>query len=264
MSFVVYTAIAGDYDYPRKIPESMRCVDFICYCNSQATKRLAEKNGWIVRPIPIVSDDPTRVCRDLKVRPYIYLPEYSASLWVDGTVQITNVAASELVNVLASKTLVATFKHPHSKSVHEEAHECKAAGKDDNNRIDDTLEYLSSQGFPELQPTYETCVMFRFHNEEPVKRAMDTWHEMITNYSRRDQLSLGYSLWKNDLTSSFLIGDIRGASHSFYRGRHRGKGSQDYLSYIDAYSFDNRFVRFHKKILSILSNIRSKLVKVKI
>ena len=260
MNFVVYTAIANDYDYPRKIPKSMKSTDFICYCNTSETKKIAEKNGWKVRSFPSETEDSTRICRDIKVRPHIYLPNYSASLWVDGTVQITNLAASELFNLLASKTLFATFKHPSSRDVHEEGQKCKAAKKDDAKIIDETLNYIFSQGFPKAHATYETCVIFRFHNDQTVKNAMEKWHEIITYYSRRDQLSLGFSLWLHGLKSELLNGSIRGQSSSFYRGRHRNHGLQGYLAYIDAYSFNNPLVFILKKAVLLISRL-NKMVR---
>ena len=45
----------------------------------------------------------------------------------------------------------------------------------------------------------ETNIIYRKHNSKKIKKIMTEWWNMIKNYSKRDQLSLSYILWKNNI-----------------------------------------------------------------
>ena len=45
----------------------------------------------------------------------------------------------------------------------------------------------------------ETNILYRNHSQNIIN-LMEEWWEMIKNYSKRDQLSFTYILWKNGIT----------------------------------------------------------------
>lgn len=239
MSFVIYTAIVNNYDYPRKIPSEFSGIDFVCFCDSRTQQR-AQRAGWLVRDLPLSNDmDPTRLCRDLKIRPHFYMPEYARSLWVDANIQITEKAIAGIISLLSSDALIATFKHPFRDNVFDEAVACKKFLKDDSDLIDRQMIFLENEGFPCAYPLFETNVLYRRHMHDSVIFSMNIWWDILQRFSRRDQLSLGYALWKARLDISVIPGNARGGNPGFRLGYHRSNGLRDVLAYFDAYSYRN-------------------------
>ena len=46
----------------------------------------------------------------------------------------------------------------------------------------------------------ETNILLRRHNVPQIIKLMDEWWSYIEKYTKRDQLSLSYVLWKNDIS----------------------------------------------------------------
>lgn len=59
-------------------------------------------------------------------------------------------------------------------------------------------------------------ILYRRHNEPVLIRVMEDWWYFLENYSRRDQLSFVYVLWKNGFDiKSHLIKNARRPSKDF-------------------------------------------------
>lgn len=56
---------------------------------------------------------------------------------------------------------------------------------------------MKKAGFPEHYGLGENNILYRRHNEPALVRVMEDWWYFLENYSRRDQLSFVYVLWKN-------------------------------------------------------------------
>lgn len=51
----------------------------------------------------------------------------------------------------------------------------------------------------------ENNVIYRKHKDPRCIKVMEDWWYMVENYSRRDQLSLFYVLWKNGEQMTYLL-----------------------------------------------------------
>lgn len=60
------------------------------------------------------------------------------------------------------------------------------------------------EGFPEHYGLTENSIIYRNHNSDKIISIMDEWWQFIENYSKRDQLSLFYILWKNNINMQYL------------------------------------------------------------
>ena len=70
------------------------------------------------------------------------------------------------------------------------------------------------EGFPRFFGLTENGILVREHNNEDCIRIMDTWWDEVLNYSRRDQLSFMYAIWKN----GFIPQDIGYIGDTFRNG----------------------------------------------
>lgn len=235
---VIYSAIANNYDYLRKLPKSLKGVTCICFSNKLPNGFI---NGWIVKPFPNDIEDPTRRCRDIKINPHIYLPNYKYSLWVDANIQIKDGIVPLLNSLICSNTKIAGFRHPKRSCVYDEGEACKILNKDTHEVIDRQMNFLKKQEYPKQAGLIETNVLFRLHNDLNVIKAMNLWSDLLKNFSKRDQLSINYALWESELKFKFIPGSARGDNPAFIDGMHRGKGNNLY-AFLEAYSYRNIFL----------------------
>ena len=245
--FVVYTAISNHYDFLRDTPVALEGVEFVCFSDCYPP---GNHHGWLVTPFPNSIGDPTRRCRDVKINAHRYFPEHKYSLWVDSNVQILDSVVSLLIELLADGVAFSSFRHPSRTCVYEEAIACKRKNKDDHGLIDLQIEFLRRHGYPEKMGLYETNVIFRAHNNPIVVEAMRIWDDLLTQFSKRDQLGINFAIWKSGVDASFLPGTSRGDNPAFLRGKHRTRGKPSIRAYIEAYSYGNPLFRALRRLKS--------------
>lgn len=251
-ALVIYTANANNYDFIREIPSCLGGLAFVCFTND--TKRgYGHWKGWELRPFPNKHSDPTRMCRHLKINPHIYFPEYRYSLWIDSSVQLLDPVASILNSLLSNHVKLATFKHPFRNCVYEEGKLCMTLQRDDPEVISKYLLLLESENYPRGNGLFETGVLFREHKDPKVIKTTMLWNEIVEKFSKRDQLSLSYAIWKTGLPVTVLEGSARGYNNSFRLGRHRSRGFRNVLAYIDAYSYRNPLYSSISQLIAMIN-----------
>lgn len=236
---VIYTAIFGGKDNlqePEYIPEGF---DFICFTDN---KNISSKS-WQIKLIDPPFTDPVRCARHYKILAHRFLPEYEYSVWVDGNMVVIG-DLNELVNQSLEKVSLALYNHANLKRrvwglfwmrdrsfarncIYKEAKELlrKTAGghyMDDPNLIEEQIKRYKEEGYPENNGLAVTMVLLRRHNEEKVKKTMESWWQELVNGSRRDQLSFNYVIWKDSLPFKYINGDPRYNKY-FSKVRHAQK-----------------------------------------
>ena len=64
--------------------------------------------------------------------------------------------------------------------------------------------HLWKEHYPQHHGLYETNILFRRENKL-VRQVNVLWWDCINKYSKRDQLSCNYVLWKNELKSDYFL-----------------------------------------------------------
>lgn len=198
--FVVYTAIAGNYDL-LKIPEYLNPNwDFVCF-----TER-ADYPGnhpWQIRPFDYINADSTRTARYVKINPHLYFPQHEISIWIDAHLLLKE---GYLHNFLSRHfkegkdgQVFAAIPHPFRRCTYVEARLCQTESKDDSAIIEEQVSRYRQEGLPETFGLIESNVLVRRHNDPAMRRLATLWWNELNAGSRRDQLSLMYVLWKLDL-----------------------------------------------------------------
>jgi hypothetical protein len=219
---VVYTAITGGYDtLMNPSVHDARRFDYVCFMDKPGRLyRLLDPTVWRVVRIPGDGLDSTRRARRHKCLAHRYFPEHEWSIYVDGNVDIIGDVGELLARYPESRMLC--FKHPSRDCAYAEAAAIAAIGKEDPAVMRHQMERYRSEGFPEGYGLIETNVLVRRHNDPLVVRLMEAWWQEIQSYSRRDQLSLGYVLWKHEFAPTTMGDDnVRGKS-AFFRWRQSG------------------------------------------
>ena len=195
---VIYTAIFGDYD-ELQTPEYINTnLDYICFTDNPNLK----SDVWEIRLIDNLKLDNTRKARLIKILPHKYLNEYDYSIWVDGAIKITNDIFKYINKYSTGKPLLGII-HPYRNCIYDEANACINSQKDDKKTIKKQITKYKQEDYPKNNGLIESGVLFRKHNDSQLIHVMEDWFYEVLNYSKRDQLSLNYILWKNNFSIDY-------------------------------------------------------------
>ena len=186
----VFTAIFGDYDTLKlPYPTWAEGADFYCFTDSA----FRDAGVWRL-VVPDYHDaDPTRLARWIKTHAHAYFPDYEASIWLDGNIAFVT-RPGELLASVGEDLDVVSFHHRERRSVAEEVAECIRTARDDADVLAAQLGRYEAQGYVQRSDLMETNVMIFRHRRPAVARFLKLWWREIENGSRRDQVSVNYSI----------------------------------------------------------------------
>lgn len=210
--YVIYSAMVGAYDdilQPKVVDERF---DYILFCNEIKEKRVGV---WEVRPIAYHNDDNTRICRYVKTHPEELLPGYEVSIWMDSNVQIlTDYFYKRVIELDEQGVLISSMWHPVRNCIYAEAFAVVNMMVEHEDVVVDWCHHLRKEKYPRNIGLFETCVLYRRHTNKTVNKVDALWWQSIENYSRRDQLSCNYVLWKYDLPFHYFFGEGKNARNT--------------------------------------------------
>ncbi|MEN4644415.1 rhamnan synthesis F family protein [Pantoea agglomerans] len=212
------TAIIGDFDalfLPKYLEGD---VDYYCF-----SETVSDGYGvfQIYKP-PYIDADPRRTARYIKTNLLKYVDGYDYVVWVDANVEV-NVKVTELVQrVSNSSHTLGAIQHPVRNNLFEEAEEIISWKLDDESVVKEQTsryEYIHNL---RSAPLIESNVLVMDARDEKIHNFMRIWWNEINNFSRRDQLSIGYALEEAKVTWQLLLDEQKSTrdSHEFALFRH--------------------------------------------
>ena len=223
---VLYSALINRYDNIHEIPK-IDGWDCVMFTSMRVPER--KKSNWdIVDIYPTGIKDPALVNRWHKLHPHVLFPDHSMSIYIDANIGINDFSYLEdsINQLVAEGITIAAAEHPFRNCIYEEAIRVEQLGLESQKNIDKTIAKIRSEGFPAHYGLFENNLLFRMHNDLKIIALMDDWWDFLVKYSKRDQLSLSYFLWKHNIESRKLFnrGDSQRNHPSFeYTLKHRGK-----------------------------------------
>ena len=203
--YVIYSALVGDYDnilQPSVIDDRF---DFVLFSNDIPEPRAGV---WQIRPIEYHNDDSTRICRYVKTHPETMLSDYPVSVWMDSNVQILDdFIYNRIIELDTKEVLLSSMWHPTRRCIYDEAFAVVNMMVEHEGVVIDWCHYLRKRKYPKDNGLYETNVLYRKHSERIVREIDTLWWDSINSYSRRDQLSLNYSIWEKGVPCQYLFGE---------------------------------------------------------
>lgn len=201
---VIYTCLTGGYDdLPLHLflnPE----YDYICYTDSEKLLNYKNYGAWEIRGLEKVCENPTMSNRWHKTHPHIlFQNSYTESIYIDSNIIVTG---SLLFNEIEAKQNLPVVipRHNYRNCVYKEIDEvlktvCGILKKVNPESVLKMKNFLETNDFPKDYGLNENNILYRKHNEPAVAKMMEDWWGFIENYCPRDQLSLCYVLWKNNI-----------------------------------------------------------------
>ena len=232
MKVIVYTCITGNYDNLIELTKKEDNYEYICFTNNKDLK----SKTWKIKLIDEVIDNWT-LARKVKILSYKYLPKHDLSIWVDGAIKILK-PISEFINKeceLDNYDMVG-FKHKFRDCIYDELSANVELRKETIDNCKKIEELLLKEKYPKHNGLIESTVLIR-KNKDDVNKLMDSWFDMIERYSRRDQLSFNYCLWKNPIKIKYL--DMWVFDCKYFK--HIGHNKIKYLDYRIIFDDKNPF-----------------------
>lgn len=204
----IYTCITGGYDNllePFYIDE--KCDYFIF------TDQNIKSDVYEVLNIPEninKMNNNVLINRYIKFHPHeLFEKEYDYSIYIDGNIQqISNLSA--FVNNINNDIGISMHKHSIRNCIYEESKILKIYKKGNPEFIEKQVEKYKQEGFPTQYGMAEANVIVTDLKSDISKRIFeDWWKEFLASKSMRDQLSLPYILWRNNIEMNTLttLGD---------------------------------------------------------
>lgn len=218
---VIYTCITGAYDELRDHAYVSSDWDYVCFTDNLSVKN-DQNSSWEVRPLFFKEMDDVRNQRWHKMHPHILFPDYEQSIWIDSNLNILSSSLFDDVDkAIDESQLISIAPHPERDCVYDELVACIKFGKDNVDLMKKQVDLIRKNGFPKNQGMFETNIMYRKHQSATIIKLMNDWWWWVKNYSRRDQLSITYVIWKNKLRVIPLtdISYRRGNRVSFIYGK---------------------------------------------
>lgn len=249
--YAIYTAIVGGYDEISQPAIVDSRFDYILFSNDVQEERVGI---WQVRPIAYNNEDNTRICRYIKTHPEEFLVGYEFSIWIDSNVKIlTPYIYERSIDLYQQNIQLASMNHIERNCIYEEAFVVFEHLLEFESIVLNWCQVLRKQKYPKNNGLFETNVLFRMHTSG-VYDFNKLWWSCIVNYSRRDQLSFNYVLWKLKMSCDYILPydintnnskDFERISHAKYKNRlikYNG-GVPNLLQYLDKFPLDREKIK---------------------
>ena len=200
--YVIYSAIIGEYDnvlQPLTLHEEF---DYILFSDTINDNKIGV---WNIKKVKYDNPDKARVVRWIKTHPDQLVKEYKFSLWIDGNIQIlTNDFYQRAIDLYNNNILISSMWHNERDCIYDESAVVAFYGLESEKVVLNWEHFLLKEHYPQHYGLFENNVIFRIHNNT-IKKMDNLWWSCIEQFSRRDQLSFNYSLWKYKLKCEFYL-----------------------------------------------------------
>jgi len=200
--FAVFTAIIGGYDNICDPVVIDKDFDYYLFTDHVVSESVGV---WKVRQVQYQNEDPIRIARYVKTHPEELLPGYNATLWMDANLQIADSYLYEEVRSLEmSEIQVASVQHPFRDCAYHEAYVVSELRFEHSSLTIRWCRHLWRNGYPLHEGLFETNIFYR-KRSAIVALFDEAWWHSIESFSKRDQLSCNFCLWKNHVPLGFLL-----------------------------------------------------------
>ena len=216
-SIVIYTAIIGDYDELKDPKQVLNDCSYVCFTDRENIK----SDVWQIRYVDS-GEDPRKTVREYKMFPHKFLSEYETSIWVDASLQLRG-NMWEYIEKYQYSSPILLFPHPYRICIYEEAAACIHYGMAEKDVILKQINTYYENGYPVNNGLVCGGCIVRQHQNREIQILMEEWWKEVCTYSKRDQLSLPYLMWKNqinyDLCDEFIEDNewIKKSSHKLLK-----------------------------------------------
>lgn len=198
---VVYSALIAEYEEILDQPVAQESnLDFILFTDN---KNLTSDTWEIYHVDAYFPEDPVRSARYIKTIGMEYLSSYDEIMWIDNTVQL-NHDPEYLFDFHLRDFELAFPVHSYRKDLLAEFAAVLDHNLESKEVVNQQLANYRNKMPDELRkPAIWTGINFR-KNKPNVRKFMQNWFFQIVQYSKRDQLSINWSIKTEDLKTNLF------------------------------------------------------------
>lgn len=204
-SAFVYTCVTGGYDRTRHLGVSERGMPFLYFTDRPRSAPSGWEPAELMSPPRLISGHD--INRYHKIFPHRIAKYRRYSIYIDGSISYDGDFGSLLERFRKAGVALAAFRHPAGRSLEEEFEACLQKGKFDAHDLrlhDRQRSEYRAEGLRLDRPITANYLLVRDHDHPLLKDAMSLWWSQLFEYTKRDQLSLGYALWRTGIPWAFL------------------------------------------------------------
>lgn len=189
---VIYTAVSKGYD-SLKLPEIIDPnFDYICYTDDPSIDGFGV---FDIRPFPVIEKDPARTIRYPKTHAHVLFKDYPLAVWIDTSLMISGDIKPLLNKFDKSGLPLGSTPHPYRQSIDEEYWACVNLLKDDPDVMKHQIDSYKKESVHITSFAENGLLLFK-PSAPKLEDVMETWWQQVLKFSKRDQLSFGYSVAK--------------------------------------------------------------------
>lgn len=191
---IIYTAIIGGYDKLPPIVNDDNLIEYYCFSD----ELIITETKWNCVKVPNFFEDKKQTVNYLKSSPHLLFNWDCIVVWIDANVEEINISSEKIYSLLGGEAIAMT-KHPFRSDIYSEAAIVAEMGLDNRNKTFSWVKKMHSIGMPPNKNLNEGWFIIRDLRNPKTHLICKTWWIYIINESRRDQLSLSFSLWNHGL-----------------------------------------------------------------
>ena len=99
---------------------------------------------------------------------------------------------------------IVCHRHPKRDCLYKEAKVCMLLGMDEREIIRNQIRNYKELGMPKKDGLMHGGILLRHHKSQEICKLMEDWWSEINNHSIRDQLSLNFVAWSNEIKLNYV------------------------------------------------------------
>lgn len=203
LRIAIYTVSTGKYDDIKNPIFVDKNIDYYVFTEQNLNSDLVWKKIDI--PSNISTLPKLDQARFLKTHPHLFFKDYDYSIFIDGNVRITCDIKPLIYTMIKENNVIGIHRHQVRDCIYSEAKAIYAAGKANKKVLKSQIKKYKKDCFPEHYGLFETNIVIRKHNDSECIKIMEDWWNEMSQWTKRDQLSFTYSLWKNNKKSEYVM-----------------------------------------------------------
>lgn len=197
---VVYTCITNNYDDIFEI-KTYKYInkewDYICFTDNEEHIKLGQIGIWKILPLQSNENDATLNNRWHKTHPHRLFPNYEESIYIDANINILTNKLFETIKEKDNDLLLPI--HFNNVCIYHEYEWALQSSIDKRENVEKGLKTIKEAGMPHNYGFTENNILYRKHHNSNIIELTEEWWNFIITYTKRDQLSFSYLLWKHKI-----------------------------------------------------------------
>jgi hypothetical protein len=219
---VCYACMSGNYDELENHYYINPQWDYICFTDNQNLLKHQYHGIWKIMPLQSQQENGTLNNRWHKFFPHKFLSDYESSVYIDTNVNVLTDKLKKTIEQREEPFLLP--KHFRNNCIYQELKSIVEDGKDTFEHMEVLRQKYETEHMPHELGFAENNVIYRVHADETLHPLMEQWWQMLLDYSKRDQASLVYILWKNGKNiNDYTFDNCRLDNLNFCVTDHKGK-----------------------------------------